>query len=115
MEGHQLIQQLAIKDIIIHFERIFNLILPSQVELLWRFKQKNVIGLGILELEEYFNNLKLKVPLVFSNWTWQGYISFLYQENLIAMPVNSNPAITEYGNAFLQYMLSMNYQKFGDF
>lgn len=111
-DNDQLIQQIAIRDIIIHFERIYNLIFPSQIKFLWKLND-NSSGLSRLEVERYFNILKSSVPL-FYNWTWEGYINFLCQENLMVL-VNSNFVITEYGNAFIQYILYMNYQKPGDF
>src|SRR5262245_9039148 len=113
----KLVQEIAVQAILIHFERVFNRILPSQIRLLgifWDFQAKNTAGIGCLELEYYFNNLKSSIP-EYSNFTWENYIIFLIQQGLIHKHENGNFVITECGNVFLQYITSMNYQKFGDF
>lgn len=108
----QLIQLNAIQDIIIDFERIYHLIFKSQITLLLALKQEIKAGIHQPAIENYFQQLKSKWPLIYSNWTWQNYIDFLLTRKLIMRKVDNIDffIITEYGVAFLDYITRMNYQ-----
>lgn len=108
----QFIQYIAKQDVIIEFERSFNLIFRTQLILLWKFQENKASGLPISHIEAYFAGVKTAQPDAFPNWSWQNYINFLIQNNLISMNSDGNFIITDYGSAFLEYTLSMNYQKF---
>lgn len=109
----QLIQHISLQNIAIDFERIYNLVFKSQIDLLWLLLDKKQIGLSKLTIENYFESqIRPKALLAYVGWTWQSYVSFLTTRNLIAIDnATGNFVITDYGSAFLEYLIAMNYKK----
>jgi hypothetical protein len=108
----QLVMHISRQNIVIDFERIYNLIFKSQIDLLWHFQNTKQVGLNQSTIEKYFQTLQAASPTIYANWTWQDYINFLITRSLIVMnQENGNFIITDYGSAFLEYLAAMNYKK----
>lgn len=112
----ELIYQNAAKDIIIDFERIFNLIFGSQIDLLFFLGNVKKIGFQKWEIEHYFSLIKSNTTFsnnFYNNWSWEDYINFLIARGLIIVnPDNGHFIITDYGLKFLSYIESMNYKSY---
>lgn len=91
------------------FERIYNDIFASQIDLLRKMREKGFLELRIIVF--YFHFVKSKTP-VLNDWDTTKYLNFLFNNGLIEIK-NNNYYITQKGQAFLFYIEKMNYQKFG--
>jgi hypothetical protein len=91
-----------------HFEYTYRLIFRSQIQLLQNLQ---VIGDGfsILQLEEYFQNIRNTFTAL-SNWNLESYLKFLYDQNFIARDnLTGKVKLTPIGDLFLKYLIINSY------
>jgi len=107
----QLKNELVQKEIELDFERIYNIIFASQIDLL---NKMVILGyLGIQNIIQHFILVQRTFEPTFSNWDITNYLQFLYDQKLIERQDSHTIKITDKGKAFLQYLSIMNYQKNG--
>lgn len=106
---NHLLEQLSFKSLQLEFEQIYRLIFGSQIDLLKRLKAspyfKEPTGNTIL-----FFVLTQRIFPIFTNWTFNQYLNFLFTTNLIYF-ANDCYFITDRGKAFLAYIEILNYPK----
>ncbi len=107
-EKNKLLNDIAVRDIIIDYERIYNIIFGSQINLLEYLKNQQS-GLPRREMELFFENVK-KYNYIFVDWNLNNYINFLVQQKLIE-PFGVSYQITPKGSSFLTYISNMGYSK----
>lgn len=94
-----------------HFEYTYRIIFRSQISLLQSL-QAFTDGFSIIQVTQHFENTK-KLFEVFNNWTIDGYLKFLYDQNLIQKDLlTSKVTITSIGDIFLKYLVLNNYNIF---
>lgn len=107
-----LIAKLTRAQIELEFERIYNLIFRSQIELL--SKMNTVTQVEFSYVIQHFFALQKQFPEVFKDWNPYKYIQFLITNNLVEYEYQtSSVSITQKGKAFVAYLVLMNYQKYG--
>lgn len=107
-----LANELSIKEVELDFERIYNIIFASQIDLL--LKMNNFSNVKFMYIEEHFNKVKQVSEVVFNDWNTMQYIYFLIDTKLIEYFSDSSLAqMTLKGKVFLQYLSARNYQKYG--
>jgi len=109
--ANQLQKELVSKNIELDFERIYNIIFASQINLL---SQMNILGyLGNYNIMSHFILIKRATEPALNNWELSDYLKFLFVQGLIENKDTHTTGITIKGKAFLQYLAIMNYQKPG--
>jgi len=98
-------RELFFKNELINFEKFYNFIFRSQIEML-KFLKTNPIGLNQTVVNSFFINTGLSKK--FAWWDLNKYLSFLFTNNLITYSNNSYK-ITARGLAFLQYLKLSGY------
>lgn len=111
--AEQLQKELISKNIELDFERIYNIIFASQINLL-----NKMVILGYLDIQsvaQHFVYMQRAYEPSFNGWNLSIYLQFLYEQELIK-DINNGVAvsITDKGKAFLQYLFIMNYKKYGN-
>jgi hypothetical protein len=104
-----LLNEIAFRDIIIEFERIYISIFGSQITLLERLSVVTSDGMSEQEIAIFWDNVK-KVNYVYKDWRLHDYLNFLLQQRLISSQ-NLSYRITTKGKAFLFHLVTMNYPK----
>ena len=95
----------------LEFERIYNLIFGSQIELLDTMKL-NRDGLNMNFLQLFFYNIQNKFKMALDTWTLSGYLRFLEINKLVLFDNRSNNcSITDKGIEFLNYIELLGYLK----
>lgn len=108
----ELNKTLVQKEIEVDFERIYNIIFGSQINLL--NKMAGTLGyLGTQNVIQHFVLIQKAFEPMYNEWNFSTYLQFLYSQNLIVQRDNYTIGITDKGKAFLQYVSIMNYQKYG--
>lgn len=110
-DNDQLKKELIKKEIELDFERIYNIIFASQIDLL--SKMVTLGYLGTQNVVQHFELIRRAFEPTFNGWNLQAYLQFLVAQQLIEQKDNHTIAITVKGKAFLQYLSIMNYQKTG--
>lgn len=106
----QLVNKLAQAEIELEFEKIYNLIFASQIDLL-----KNINNFERVSLEyaiAYFETLQKVNTPVFDQWDVNKYLSYLSATDLINRDA-THFNITQKGKVFLMYLTIQNYKKNG--
>lgn len=106
----ELQKQLVEKEIELDFERIYNIIYRSQIDLLRSMVVSDHYGLTFITNHFQKEN---SISAAFNNWNVFQYIAFLFNNGLIEQRDNHTYAVTIKGRAFLQYLNIMGYQKYG--
>jgi hypothetical protein len=102
----------SIAQIELDFERIYNLIFSSQIDLLVKVNTYSQVSFS--DMDDHFFKTKQLAPTVFKNWSTQLYINFLINSGLIILDnKNLQVLITTKGRAFVGYLSRMNYRKYG--
>ncbi len=111
----ELINKLSIAEVELDFERIFNFIFKSQIELL---NQINLLGgkVAFSYVVEHFEKIQKNFPSLVE-WDTTKYLQFLVNSQLVEYitPGSGNfitVIITSKGKAFINYVTSKNYQKY---
>jgi len=91
-----LIRHLAGSQVLTWFEKTYNTLFGSQIQLLINLKAN---PLTLEFLEDYFNGVKFKYPLL-SSWDTKNYLAFLFSSKLIENKDNLI-CITRLGEEFL--------------
>jgi hypothetical protein len=108
----QLIDLLTRSQVELDFERIFNSIFASQIDLL--LKISNFPSVELAYVMDHFSKAQQAGHFVLKNWELSSYLRFLLENNLIEIIVDQhNISITQKGRAFLFYLSKMNYKKYG--
>ena len=102
--------ELAIKDLTLQFERIFNRLFLAQWGLLELIKHE---GGSIIypAVENYFKQVAQQNS-GFANWGIENFLSFLIKMGLIER-IPLVLTLTDKGQTFLNYIAQMGYVKFG--
>ena len=101
--GKLLIRYLAATNLALIFVRIDSVIWGSQIYIL---EHLNVSRLGVSKEEiktTYYDDAVKKWPPTFANYSYDAYLGFLKNSNLI-LEENGNMLITKLGVEFLQYL-----------
>lgn len=93
-------RELFLKNELINFEKFYNVIFRSQIELL-KFLKTNPVGVNRAVVNSFFINTGLSKKIAW--WDLNKYLSFLFTSNLITYSDNSYK-ITARGLAFLKYL-----------
>lgn len=95
----------------LEYERIYNIIFGSQIELLDILKI-NSTGLNMNFLGIYFHSIQKKFEGSLDQWTLFQYLRFMETTGLIQFNnTNNSYSITEKGRGFLNYIESLKYPK----
>lgn len=95
----------------LEFERIYNIIFKSQINLLRKLRIGDITW---SELSGYFYLEQRKNVFLYKDWNESVYIDFLSRSGLISvMGKDGNIKLTPKGDVFLSYIDHMGYQKFG--
>ena len=105
----QLTDRLARAEIELDFEKIYNYIFASQIELLQRIN--NFENVSLEYAKEYFFNIRNTAP-IFNQWDLIKYLSYLSTTGLILLD-QTHFKITQKGKVFLMYLTVQNYKKYG--
>lgn len=109
-QANDLQKKLVEKEIELDFERIYNVIYRSQIDLLFGMSGSDHYGLNFIVNHFLREN---NASQAFKDWTVFQYIAFLINNSLIEQRDTHTYAITIKGKAFLQYFRIMGYQKYG--
>jgi hypothetical protein len=110
-DNQELSRELINKTIELDFERIYNVIFASQIDLLG--KMTTLGYLGNQSVIQHFALIRRAYEPTYNDWDLNLYLRFLYDQGLIQNNDNHTINITDKGKAFLQYLSIMNYQKYG--
>lgn len=104
-------EELKKTKLYLEYERIYNIIFGSQIELLDILKI-NKMGLNMNFLGIYFYNIQKKFENALGSWTLFGYLRFLETNGLIQFDnMSSSYLITVKGEDFLNYIELLKYSK----
>lgn len=110
--NEELKQKLSTAEIELDFERIYNIIMASQIGLL--LKMNSFDNVEISYVDDHFNKAQLAATGVLNAWDTTQYINFLITNGLIEYPVGTLVLkITLKGRVFLNYLSVRNYKKYG--
>lgn len=98
-----LIKHLALSQIILEFEQIYNLIFGSQIHLLKALNSSFQQGLPVESLNEHFEYFRSLSPAPSDTWTVELYSNLLITRRLIDIREN-RLYLTGYGLEFLLWM-----------
>ncbi len=94
---------LAVQSLYLSFERIFPIIYESQVNLLMNLNVRTNYESIINEIKYFYDNAKLKYPLVYEHYNFENWLGFLQTNNLIIVGPDKIK-ISEDGVEFLKYI-----------
>lgn len=100
-------EEIALRDTLLDFERIYNVIFGSQIQILLDLNSSKD-GLPIQNVEALFNKTMLKWRPTFTDWGFDKYMSYLLSTGLVEIDEN-RLYITQKGEAFVGYLLSQRY------
>ena len=103
----ELKNKIALKDIIINFEKIYNTIFGSQIKLLVFLLQSAPKGIDISVINSTYQNVQNK-NYILKKWTINDYLRFLFTEDLIDVS-QGKYIITNKGEVFLNYIKHSGY------
>jgi hypothetical protein len=108
----QLVDKLTRAQIELDFERIYNLIFASQIDLL--LKINNFPQTEFAYIVDHYSKVQQSFITQLKDWNVTQYIQFLINNQLIEYRVDTMVVtITQKGRAFLSYLAVMNYKKYG--
>lgn len=112
-DGHQeLVDKLTRAQIELDFERIYNIIFASQIDLL--LKINNFPQVEFTYIIDHYSKAQQAGAPIFNEWSVYQFIQFLINVQLIEYRADTmNVSITQKGKAFLNYLAVMNYKKYG--
>lgn len=100
-----LIRHLAGTKIVLEFEKIYNAIFGSQIKLLKELNASIPHGKSESEIFNGVDKVLQKFPNVFSDWTKEQYLGFLYEMTLVTKNETYNTVhITVRGVEFLTWL-----------
>lgn len=100
-----LIKYLAATQINLEFETVHSVIFGSQLILLKELNTNYTEGLNISEVERYVSDVFKRYSSAFSNWDFEGYMSFLYSHLLITKIDHERVQITIRGREYLTWIV----------
>lgn len=110
--SQQLVEKLTRAQIELDFERIYNIIFASQIDLL--FKINNFPQVEFAYIVDHYTKSQQAALVILKDWTVFQYIQFLITNQLIEYKVDAmTVSITQKGRAFISYLAVMNYKKYG--
>lgn len=105
-----LIRQLAASQGLVWFEKTYNLIFGSQLELLLKGLNHTDFIIDKDFIENIFQKTKEFNNEILKDWNLENYLNFLYASELI-VEKNKIVYLTQRGNEFLKMMNNSNYSK----
>jgi len=110
--NEQLIDLLTLAQIELDFERIYNIIFASQIDLILKISSFESVELAYVI--DHFTKAQQAGYYVLKNWNLSGYLTFLANNNLLEIVQDQNQIVaTQKGRAFIYYLSKMNYKKYG--
>lgn len=106
-ETSKLLNEIAIRDLALEFERIYRAIFGSQISLLRHLNIKGLLGESRIFLDNFFKTAKNSWPIL-QSLTLDSYLNFLISKNLIDTS-QGGYRITDKGSAFLSYITNSGY------
>jgi len=103
-----LINEVSVRNLHLDFERIYNLIFGSQINLLKTLSAKGSVGSTQEEVIRFFVMVQ-RAWLGFQSWTFNQYLNYLLIKQLIEITPQGNYIITDKGRAFLSYISYLGY------
>ena len=92
----------AILGLLLNAEQIYRVIFGSQIFLL---KFLNISGVDTKDnLFQFYENAKAQFPAVYNNYSFERYLQYLLNNNLITTQDNEHYAITVAGKEFLKWI-----------
>lgn len=105
----QLVDKLTIAQIELDFERIYNIIFASQIELLAKLGVNSPVDISYIM--SHYSGVQRVNRKAFKDWTVDQYIAYLLRVQLIELN-DFKVSITSKGRAFISYLGRMNYRKY---
>lgn len=108
----QLVDKLTRAQIELDFERVYNIIFSSQIDLLLKINNFNDVEFAYLS--DHFLKAQQASSETLKEWDVFMYIRFLINNQLINYNDSlSTLSITQKGRAFISYLAVMGYKKYG--
>lgn len=98
-----LVRVLAVHQVGIHFERVYNVIWASQLALLIHLSGRP-LGESVEALRFFYDSAAERFPQMFSNYSFDQYVGFLEQSILIERRENTW-VLLPLGREFLKYLV----------
>lgn len=90
------------------YDNIYSIIYGSQLKLL--LKLNSEITSTKTELISFFTKAKNEHPERYSNYSYEAYLNYLHNVNLIIEKDNEDISITIYGKDFIKYIVNRGYE-----
>lgn len=104
---NNLLNEIAIRDLVIDFEKIYKVIFGSQISLLQHLNTKGFSGDTRVYLESFFQTVKNIWPIL-KDWNLDQYLGYLITKSLIDTSQGTYK-ITDRGKSFLSYVFNSGY------
>ncbi|VFQ44368.1 hypothetical protein [Desulfoluna butyratoxydans] len=108
-----LVKQLAVTRAEVWFDQTYNSIFGSQIALLKLLNERKY-PVDSVVMDSYFEKQQQKFPKLFSTWTKEGYLNFLFVNSLIVIE-DGNYRITPHGIEFLMVITKKGLSEDRDF
>ncbi|HJU20379.1 MAG TPA: hypothetical protein VJ770_28320 [Stellaceae bacterium] len=99
-----LIQHLAIQQLLYAVERTYRIIFGSQIAILNHLNVNDPTTERIIQV--FYEEAETKFPKAYENYSFDAYLSFLINSNLLIKTNNVTYMITPLGKEFLQWMVA---------
>lgn len=111
----QLLRDVAVNEIMRHFEIVYRTIFSSQLYALRRMNEA-LYGVPPSELQEIFEDARTRNQNQFAAWhyNYDGWLAFLTQSGFVVLE-GTQAKITDYGRLFLTYLVQSGYGQHGLF
>jgi len=93
--------------LVIIFGNIYNTIYGSQIRILQKLNSSNVENKDTIR--EYYDSAKKMFANVYSNYSYENYLSYLTISNLIVIEQDGKIIISDFGRDFLKYIVEVRY------
>ena len=98
-----LVTAIAAAGTILEFERLYNVIWASQIEILRAANERIVSD---EEARKHYETASRMNPLFYRNYSFEQYTRFLIDQNVLAQPSPGQYRITVKGQAFLVFLVN---------
>ena len=105
----QLLDKLTIAEIELDFERIYNLIFASQIELLAKLSVNSPVDISYVV--NHYSGVQRANRKALKDWNVGQYMAYLLRMQLVELN-DSMTSITSKGRAFISYLNRMSYRKY---
>lgn len=112
-DKEELLNQVVILQIALHFERTYNLIFGSQIRLLENLRKYGSVGMKYEDVAAYYQGVLVTYPYMVSYHLTQ-YLDFLVGAKLVEVTQQGDNRVVKIvplGIDFLEYLEGLNYNK----